>query len=128
MRSPVRPRAALAACLRFGFMLVLSASGALAATLVRDADPVVLTGAQTADLIGVPPGRIVAFRYVTGWHQVPVQVDERDLRDLAAIYNNTPAGFSTLVFTDPWTFTGHCPCRWSLTCSPPTAHSGRAGA
>ena len=46
--------------------------------LQRPADPVVLTGADVPRLVGVKPGKIVAYRYYDGsWLQVPVQVDER---------------------------------------------------
>jgi hypothetical protein len=75
-------------------------------TLNRPADPVVLTGAQLPALSSVAAGDVVAFRWVNGWDQVPVQVDERKSIDFGAIYNSTPMGFATTVYADPGTFTG----------------------
>ena len=37
-------------------------------------------------------GDVVAFRWVDGWDQVPVQVDERKQVDLGAVYNGGRAG------------------------------------
>ena len=59
---------------------------------LRDADPVVLTGAQLTDLVGAAPGDIVAFRYDTdagAWDQVPVQVDQRHVERLTKLRNGT---------------------------------------
>ena len=75
-------------------------------TLNRPADPVVMTGAQLPALRDVAAGDVVAFRWVNGWDQVPVQVDERKQVDLGAVYNGTPMGFATTVYADPGTFTG----------------------
>lgn len=54
----------------------------------------------------MPPGALVAWRYRGGWQQIPVQVDERDFRDLATIYNEAPSGPVESVYTDPGTYTG----------------------
>lgn len=79
--------------------------------LVRDRDPVVLTGTSLPTLIGAEPGRIVAFRYFGGWVQIPVQVDERAVVDFADIYNDPtfPRGYTILTYTDADTWTGADP-------------------
>ncbi len=89
----------------------LAAAPASGGAASRDADPVVVTGAQAPALAGADPGRVVAFRRGgSGWEQVPVQVDERAVVNLGQIYG--PAGgsrTSALVYTDPQTFTGADP-------------------
>jgi hypothetical protein len=80
-------------------------------TLNRPADPVVLKGAQLPALASVAAGDVVAFRWVNGWDQVPVQVDERKLIDLADVYGparpgHVPTGAFATVYTDPDTWTG----------------------
>jgi hypothetical protein len=76
-------------------------------TLNRPADPVVMTGAQLPALSSVAAGDVVAFRYLNGWDQVPIQVDERKLVDFSTVYNGAiNPGFSTTVYADPGTFTG----------------------
>jgi hypothetical protein len=65
-----------------------------------------MTGADLPWYIGLDPDEIVAFRYDGGWQQIPVQVDERDWRDLATIYDTTAFGVVFLVYTDTNTFTG----------------------
>ena len=76
-------------------------------TLNRPEDPVVLTGADVPALQGIAPNDLVAFKYDAGvWTQVPVQVDERALRDIGTIYNLAPNGVMSLVYTDGGTFTG----------------------
>ena len=44
-------------------------------TLSRPEDPVVMTGAQLPALQSVAAGDVVAFRWINGWQQMPVQVD-----------------------------------------------------
>jgi hypothetical protein len=96
-------------------VVALSALGARTArpaaaanTLNRPADPVVMTGADVPTLTGIAPGLLVAFKYDGGWQQVPVQVDERDVKNFTNIYNDGShgSGFTTLVYTDAGTFTG----------------------
>ncbi len=91
-------------------LLLVAAAGALltatGCTLNRPEDPVVMTGAQLPSLQNVAAGDVVAFRWVNGWDQVPIQVDERKLVDLGTVYNGTPMGFATIVYADPGTFTG----------------------
>ncbi len=75
----------------------------------RPADPIVLAGSRLPTLVGAPPRRVVAFRWAGGWKQVPVQVDERAQVDLGAAYDQSPAGVTTLAYTDPGTFIGPDP-------------------
>jgi hypothetical protein len=87
--------------------LALTALAVTGCTLNRPEDPVVLTGAQVPALASVAAGDVVAFRWVNGWGQVPVQVDERKAVDFSTVYNGTLGpGFSTTVYADPNTFTG----------------------
>jgi hypothetical protein len=85
-------------------------------TLVdRDADPVVLTGADIPTLNGIAPGDLVAFRNNGGaWQQLPVQVDERHSVNVGVqIYRSTlPSGFNNfnlLEYSDPQTDMGADP-------------------
>ncbi len=78
-------------------------------TLTRSEDPVVLTGADVPSLQGIPPGDLVAFKYTTGWIQVPVQVDERTTKDFGLIYNDPASGITAPQYTDAATFTGADP-------------------
>jgi hypothetical protein len=91
--------------------LLLLAVGAAAlaisgCTLNRPEDPVVLNGSDVPSLGSVAAGDVVAFRWLNGWAQVPVQVDERKQVDLGAVYNAAPMGFTTTVYADAGTFTG----------------------
>jgi hypothetical protein len=65
-----------------------------------------MTGSQLPALSSVAAGDVVAFRWINGWDQVPVQVDERKVVDFGTVYNSTPMGFATTVYADPNTFTG----------------------
>jgi hypothetical protein len=59
----------------------------------RPADPVVLSGASLPRLQGAAPAKVLAFRFVNGaWAQLPVQVDERAVVDLAKPKNAAPVG------------------------------------
>jgi hypothetical protein len=75
-------------------------------TLNRPEDPVVVAGARVPALGSVNAGDVVAFRWVNGWLQVPVQVDERKQVDLGTVYNSTATGVVQTVYADPGTFTG----------------------
>ena len=86
-----------------------ASSGAAPSPLGRDQDPVVVSGADVPNLVGVRPAGLVAFRYDGGWQQVPVQVDERAPVDLATIYRQPPNGVVRTVYTDPNTWTGADP-------------------
>jgi len=108
---------ALAALVTLSAFAQRSAPAALAdSTLNRPADPVVLTGADVPWLTGISPGHLVAFRYGGGWEQIPVQVDERAIKDFADIYNYAEpwspppvTGITELVYTDSDTYTGPDP-------------------
>ncbi len=95
-------------------------------TLDRPSDPVVLAGADVPSLGGIEPSDLVAFRYDSGWQQIPVQVDERAVKDFADVYNvgggaggersaisgqayPKPIGVTNLFYTDIGTFTGPDP-------------------
>jgi hypothetical protein len=86
--------------------LFITIDSARSAALDRSDDPVVMTGADLPWCQGWEPDEIVAFRYDGGWLQIPVQVDERDWRDLATIYDTTALGIVFPVYTDTSTFTG----------------------
>ncbi len=75
-------------------------------TLNRPYDPVILTGQDLPALLSVVPSNIVAFHYVGGWQQVPVQVDERRVTDFGVIYNVAPTNVTSLVYADPGTYVG----------------------
>ena len=85
-------------------MLALTVSGC---TLNRPDDPVVLTGADVPSLSSVAAGDVVAFRWINGWSQLPVQVDERKPVNFTQVYNNAQSvNFTTTVYADAGTFTG----------------------
>jgi hypothetical protein len=86
--------------------MFLAAFATSAQGLNRPADPVVLTGSDVGSLIGAGVGNVVGFRYQGGWQQIPIQIDERDLVDLAKPYNASATGFTALQYSDPNTFTG----------------------
>jgi hypothetical protein len=84
--------------------LALTVSGC---TLNRADDPVVLTGADVPALSSVAAQDVVAFRYIDGWGQLPVQVDERKPVNFTQVYNNAQSvNFTTTAYADPGTFTG----------------------
>ena len=74
----------------------------------READPIVLRGAETPKLAGAAPGAIVAFSHDGGWTQVPVQVDERAVVDYGVV-RQIGNGFDHEAYTDPGTFAGADP-------------------
>jgi len=94
----------LAACTRFG------------ASLSRPAEPIVLDGSALPKLLGGAPMHIVGFAWDgNAWHQVPVQVDERDFVSPGVIYHlpvasypklfGTSTLYKPLVYTPPGTLT-----------------------
>jgi hypothetical protein len=94
----------LTSCTRFG------------ATLARPAEPIVLTGSNLPKLAGAAPMHIVGFAWDgNAWHQVPVQVDERDLVNPGVIYHlptssypklyGTTTSYTIPVYTPPATLT-----------------------
>ena len=87
----------------------------------RNAEPVILEGAQVRSLIKTPVNLIVGFRYSENgkWTSVPVQIDERDSVTAGKIYGKVDPSscvndnwciglenLKLLVYTDPNTFTG----------------------
>ncbi len=96
-------------------------------TVVRPDEPAVLVGADLPDLMGLAPGRIVAFAHtrsgdVPVWRQIPVQVDERKVVDFGSqpgsnasagvtgtVYGTAPIGVTALQYADPGTFVGADP-------------------
>ena len=78
----------------------------------READPVVLKGADVPALIGSQPDSVVAFAYDGDWRQIPVQVDERAVVDYPTIrqFNQTGSrSFTHEAYTDAGTFAGPDP-------------------
>ena len=68
--------------------LALALAGCVAE---RPADPVVISGASVPRLQSAAPAKVLAFRFLSGaWTQVPVQVDERAVVDLAKPKNAAP--------------------------------------
>jgi len=82
------------------FTLPLSVEAALP-SVERPHDPVVLTGSDLSPFIDVDPDSIVGFRYNNGWQQVPVQVDERDVRDIASPYGAGAGVYRWTYSTSP---------------------------
>lgn len=77
--------------------------------------PVVLSGSSLSGcLIGEMPESIVGFSYSGGnWMQIPIQIDEREIKDLSAAYGQyasawfpVPIGVDVLFYNDPSTFIG----------------------
>ncbi len=94
-------------CISMGIVVCLCAPAmSQSSTLTRDRDPVVLLGANVPTLVGLEPNHVVAFRYLGGWQQIPVQIDERKLVDFYVVYNGAPGGFTTMAYADPTTYTG----------------------
>ena len=63
-------------------------------------DPVVLEGSALPKLVGGDPMHVVGFAWDgTVWHQIPVQVDERDLVNPGQIYHRPTASYPTLSGT-----------------------------
>jgi hypothetical protein len=95
-------------------LVIAALAPSSAAAAVRDADPVVLEGAQVGQLLGAAPARIVAFRWSDGWRQVPVQVDERAVVHIGNAYGPTAGVYGAvpvpvLTYTDAATFIGPDP-------------------
>jgi len=81
-------------------------------------DPVVVQGDQIGEslLIGMPVDEIVGFKYDGNWQQIPIQIDELDIKDILDPYGpyrsyvappaGTPSSRSILFYTDENTYTG----------------------
>src|SRR5450432_1116391 len=70
------------------------------ATLSRPSDPVVLAGSALPKLLGGDPMHIVGFSWDgSAWHQIPVQVDQRDLVNPGQIYHLPTSSYRPLYGT-----------------------------
>jgi hypothetical protein len=109
----------------------LAACTIYGATLTRPSDPVVLDGSALPKLLGTDPMHIVGFSWDgAAWHQVPVQVDQRDYVSPGQIYNlpassypmlyGTTTPYKILVYTPPASSTpGYS---WTATFTPPDSN------
>ena len=81
------------------------------ASLSRPSDPVVLDGNALPKLLGGDPMHIVGFAWNgSSWHQVPVQVDERDYVSPGVIYHLPTSSYPTLYgTTTPYTMLVYTP-------------------
>jgi hypothetical protein len=104
------------AVLALGVLGLTACTTRYGASIARGSDPVVLPAGSTPKLLGGDPMHVVAFAWDgQAWHQIPVQVDERDLVNPGEIYhrptNIWPVVFGTttpykmLVYTPPATTT-----------------------
>lgn len=78
-------------------------------TINRINDPVVLNGSLLSYYYDSKPNDLVAFKYTTnGWTQIPLQVDEKIVLDLASPYgpDDSPSGVNNLFYADPGTYVG----------------------
>src|SRR3954469_22287301 len=84
----IRRRNIIAIAVLSAAVLALSACTRFGATISRPSDPVVLTGSALPKLPGGDAMHVVGFACDgTVWHQIPVQVDERDLVNPGQIYH-----------------------------------------
>ncbi len=82
----------------------------------RTLEPLVFQGSELPQLSGQDPTRIVGFKNVSGkWIQIPIQVDERQLKDIvspygalaaSAGYPPSPSNPKLMFYSDAGTFTG----------------------
>ena len=82
----------------------------------RTLEPLVLQGTELPQLIGQDPTKIVGFKNVSGrWVQIPIQVDERELKDIVTQYGALAANGAyppsqsnpkIMFYSDAGTFTG----------------------
>ena len=112
-RSPRRSRSRVAVAV--AVVSALALVGAVSCTryggtLDRPADPGVLDGAALPKLIGSAPTAVVGFAWDgTNWHQVPVQVDQRDWVNPGQILHRSVAGYATLAGGGPFTMLVYTP-------------------
>ncbi len=109
----------------------LAACTIYGAAISRPSDPVVLDGSALPKLLGTDPMHIVGFAWDgSTWHQIPVQVDQRDYVSPGQIYDLPPSSYPTLygtttpykilVYTPPETLTAGY--RSSATYTPPDSN------
>lgn len=93
-------------------VLGLAACTIYGASISRTTDPVVLDGSALPKLLGSDPMHIVGFAWDgSAWHQIPVQVDQRDYVNPGQIYHlptssypvlyGTTTPYKILVYTPP---------------------------
>ncbi len=101
MRTRTRTRSIVAAVAAATLLVgIAGCNSRYGASLDRADDPVVLTGADVPGLEGTSPQHIVGFSWDgSAWHQIPVQVDERDLVSPGQIYHLPPANYPHLYGT-----------------------------
>jgi len=75
-------------------------------SLIRNFDPVIISGNELPLFIGRDINEIVAFRYINNWVQIPLQIDERTWVDFGTIYNTDPVGIGWVTYTDSNTYVG----------------------
>ena len=105
---------ALAATLTVAFAAAGPVAGPAAAVVpaisqTRSADPIVIPGSLVPSLNGVPVGAVVAFRWSSGWQQIPMQLDQRKRVELNTVYGqpaNTTNPVNVVVYADPNTYAG----------------------
>ena len=73
------------------------------ATLGRIEDPVVMDGSALPKLLGTAPQHVVGFAWDgTAWHQIPVQVDQRDLVNPGQILDRPTSAYAKLPDATPY--------------------------
>lgn len=101
-RTRTKPAVAVVVALVVGVSL-LGGCTPHGATLNRPEEPVVLTGDGLPRLVGSAPMRVVGFAWDgDSWHQVPVQVDQRDWVNYGQVYNRPPERWAKLQDGTPW--------------------------
>ena len=109
--STRRWRAGLAAVVVVPLLGLAACAPGPTSRLLRPVDPVVITGASVAALVGSAPGDIVAFRYdpTDPGEQIPVQVDERKLVNFGTAYGGAANSVNIPGYADPNTYAGADP-------------------
>ena len=94
------------------FCLVLAVS---AQNVSRPSEPIVLQGSEFPQYANELPSDMVAFKYLNGnWIQIPIQIDERELKDIVSGYGPlatnqfppSPSNPKILFYSDANTYIG----------------------
>jgi hypothetical protein len=114
--------AALVSVVVTGALLVTRCDYVHGPFLGRVDQPVVLTGADLPEAIGLDPARATLWRWQDGWVQIPVQVDQRHVVPFGSqppdnttpgttgtVYGYGSGGPTALQYSDPDTFVGADP-------------------
>ncbi|MGI9604028.1 MAG: hypothetical protein ACR2QE_19250 [Acidimicrobiales bacterium] len=120
--TTTRRTISVTAALLVGALIAVACDYVYPPFLLRVDQPVVMTGADIPDAIGLDPDRATLWRYDNGWVQIPVQVDERHVIDFGSqpsnnntagvdgtVYGNGNSGVTALQYSDPDTFVGADP-------------------